>query len=276
MRGKNPVNCEADLDRILRRLIGDYMKAIYTTNTGRMVCCPWRADARVTDEKESEVPDPEEAKIEARQFVYRDLFLWSIFTNRIEMSKVILSQMETRICAALIASKVFKSYLSYASDNETKDILSSQANQFEEYANECLKSCYNYDEEKACEIAIRRINIFGGVTCLQVDRNSFPKFSSRNLFLQVAVDADDKNFVGQPCCDQLLNNIWYDKMEPFQTTISNRTGLLLSLSSLGLLGPILMNFRKDQELIEEKRVVELNINEKDEEIQQVPRENIQR
>lgn len=90
------------------------------------------------------------------------------------------------------------------------------------------------------------------------------------------MDADDKNFVGQPCCDQLLNNIWYDQMEPFQTSISNRMSLLLSLSSLGLLASLLINFRKDQELIEEKRVFQLNINEREENIPQLPKRTIQR
>ena len=155
------------------------MKPIYTRTTvgtfGRLkICCRCPQTVRVGDSRaclhadDSEVPDPEEARKEARELVFRDLFLWSILTNRIEMSKVLLSHMETRICAALIASKVFKSYLYFALDNESKDLLQSLANQYEEYANECLKSCYNYDEEKACEIAIRRINIFGGVSCLQV------------------------------------------------------------------------------------------------------------
>jgi hypothetical protein len=183
--GKSKIDSEHELDRILRKLIGDYMKPIYTRAVvgllGRLkICCGCPQTARVTDshaclcinehdENDCEVLDPEDARKEVRELVYRDLFLWSILTNRIEMSKVILSYMETRICAALIASKVFKSYLQFASDNESKDILNSQATQFEEYANECLKSCYNYDEEKACEIAIRRIDIFGGVTCLQVE-----------------------------------------------------------------------------------------------------------
>ena len=163
------MDSEEELDRILRRLIGDYMKPIYTSHLRQTISCPCRRETRVVDENESEVPDPEESKKEAQQFVYRDLFLWSILTNRIEMSKVILGHLQTRTCAALIASKVFKSYLSFASDNESKEILSSHANQFEEYAIECLKSCYTYDENKACEIAIRRLNIFGGVTCLQVN-----------------------------------------------------------------------------------------------------------
>jgi hypothetical protein len=158
------------------------MKPIYTRTVvgslGRLkICCGCPPTARVSDSRaclhgnESEVPDPEEARKEVRELVYRDLFLWSILTNRIEMSKVILSHMETRICAALIASKVLKSYLYFALDNESKDVLRLQANQFEDYANECLKSCYNFDEEKACEIAIRCIHIFGGVSCLQVESN---------------------------------------------------------------------------------------------------------
>jgi hypothetical protein len=162
------------------------MKPIYTApangGLGRLkVCCRCPQRGRVSDSRtylyednndgDSEVPDPEEARKEARELVYRDLFFWSILTNRIEMSKVILSHMETRICAALIASKVLKSYLYFALDNESKDVLRLQANQFEDYANECLKSCYNFDEEKACEIAIRCIHIFGGVSCLQVESN---------------------------------------------------------------------------------------------------------
>jgi hypothetical protein len=150
------------------------------------ICCGCPQTARVSNSQtnlqrsESEVPDPEEARKEVQEFVYRDLFLWCILTNRIEMSKVILSHMETRICASLIATKIFKSYLHFASDNESKDVLHSQAEEFEEYANECLKCCYNFDEEKACEIAIRRLNVFGGVSCLQVKIN----FKKDKIYLE--------------------------------------------------------------------------------------------
>ncbi|CAF1497211.1 unnamed protein product, partial [Rotaria sordida] len=75
--------------------------------------------------------------------------------------------------------------------------------------------------------AIRSINIFVGVTCLQV-----------------AVDADDKSFVSQPCCDQLLNNIWHDKIEPIQFTLLQHIGLLFSICTFGLLAPIFITFRK--------------------------------
>jgi len=235
----------SDLDEILRKLIGDYMRPIYGRTERK--CCGFSRLTRVGDsrmENEDEAIDPEEAKTQVRELVFRDLFLWSILTNRIEMSKVFLSHMNTRICAALIASKISKSYLSFAFDNESQDILRLQADQFEEYANECLKSCYNYDEDKACEIAIRQIHIFGDVSSVQI-----------------AVDADDKNFVGQPCCDQLLTNIWYDKIEPYQANLSNRLRLLLSISTFGLLSSILLCFRKEKYFHEEKFDQQLIINQ---------------
>lgn len=62
--------------------------------------------------------------------------------------------------------------------------------------------------------------------------------------VQVAVDADDKNFVGQPCCDQLLNNVWYDKLDPYKTTLIRRVLVLISVCSFGLLAPFLVAYRK--------------------------------
>ena len=234
-----------NLDALLRKLIGDYMKPIYVRSPHGLLdrmglCCSCQKTPRVSDSRmhldldveESRTEfgyDPEEMRKEAQEIVYRDLFIWSILTNRIEMSKVILSHMQTRICAALIASKILKSYVHYAHDNESKDVLRAQAEQFEEYACDSLKCCYNFDEETACEIAIRRIDLFGGVSCLQV-----------------AVDADDKNFVGQPCCDQLLTNIWFAKMEPSRSSTILSIPFVFSVATLGLFAPFLLAFREEK------------------------------
>lgn len=241
--GRDYLKSEHDLDQVLRMLIGDYMKPIYTRSSLSLFeqlksCCYRSQEARVADSRaglyihdDSEVPSPEDAQKEAREMLFRDLFLWAIVTHRIEIAKVLLCHMETRICALLIASKIFRSYLRFASDNESKDELASRVKEFEEYATECLKCCYNFDEEQACEIAIRRIDIYGGVSCLQV-----------------AVDADDKHFVGQPCCDQLLTNIWYDKIVAVQSGLKDRICLMLSIGTFGLLAQFLLDFRAEQKL----------------------------
>jgi hypothetical protein len=77
-------------------------------------------------------------------------------------------------------------------------------------------------------------------------------------------------FVGQPCCDQLLNNIWYDKMQPFHSNLSGRIRLLLSICTFGLLAPALVPFRNPQlafeySLNERKQNNDLMINQKEEE-----------
>ncbi len=67
----------------------------------------------------------------------------------------------------------------------------------------------------------------------------------------------------------MLNNIWYDKIEPFRTTISDRIRLGLAIGTFGLLAPVLVSFRQEQALansfFEERRQSnQLKINEKEE------------
>lgn len=86
------------------------------------------------------------------------------------------------------------------------------------------------------------------------------------FYFKVAVDADDKKFVGQPCCDQLLNNIWYDKLEPAQLSLSKRFLFLLSVLSFGLAAPFFIQYRVEKEPskydeIPQKQTYEMTVNE---------------
>ncbi|CAF4466447.1 unnamed protein product, partial [Didymodactylos carnosus] len=246
--------------------IGDYMKPIYTnSNTLTLVnrlksFCFYKSkihcdsqiqllDLPYDDEypldNDKDVLENSQNTTEILEYVYRDLFLWAILTNRVEIAKVIVSHMQNRICASLIASKVFKTFYSiYAADNDSKETVKQLADNFESYACECLKCCYNYDEEKACEIAIRRIKLFGGVSCIQI-----------------AVDADNKEFVGQPCCDQLLTNIWYDKINPIQTQMKKKLSVLFNILTFGLFAHFIVNFRVERMVKNQTIKNELIINE---------------
>ncbi|CAF1587531.1 unnamed protein product, partial [Didymodactylos carnosus] len=193
----------------LEILIGDYMNQIYNT-----------LHEQTTNPKN--INDSSEML----EYVYRDLFLWALLTHRIEMAKLFLTNMKTRICAALIVSKILKTYQSYASDNDSKGILKTEADDFESYAIECVRCCYNYDKLKACEIIIRQIKFFGSVTCLQV-----------------AIAADDKAFVHEETCHLLLTNIWFDKIDPVQTSTKEIIKIFISLLTLGMMAHSLVLFR---------------------------------
>jgi hypothetical protein len=103
-----------------------------------------------------------------QDYVMRDLFLWSILMNRIDMAKVLLSHMKYRICAALIATKILKEYQNVATHGELKDGYMKSADYFQQYAIECINQCEKNDAEQAYQIVLQRIELYGNVTCLQV------------------------------------------------------------------------------------------------------------
>lgn len=131
------------------------------------------------------------------EYIYRDLFIWCVLTYRLEMAKIFLGQMNSRICSALIASKILKSLAIYAPDKVSKEILISNAGDFETYAVEFVRCSYFYDKHQTCELIMRRVDLYGGTTCLQM-----------------AIAADDKKFIHEDSCQALLTNIWYDKLDP--------------------------------------------------------------
>src|SRR5438132_11446792 len=90
------------------------------------------------------------------------------------------------------------------------------------------------------------------------------------FYFKIGVDADNKNFVGQPCCDQLLDNIWYDNMNPFQSTFTKRIKLFLSFITFDLLAPIIVSFceaksSSDDSPNNKKRIYEMTVNQTEDE-----------
>jgi len=147
------------------------------------------------------------------EYIYRDLFIWCVLTYRLDMAKIFLSKMKTRICSALIASKILKSLASYAPDQAAKDTLFAKANDFEIHAIEFVRCSYVYDKHQACELIMRQVDLYSGVTCLQM-----------------AIAADDKKFLHEDACQALLTNIWYDKVDP----VRERNHLIINILTMGI------------------------------------------
>jgi hypothetical protein len=191
---------EKHLIILLKRLIGDIMNPIYKDQSKHGSTL-----LKLQGSTDMETIDAE--------YIYRDLFLWCVLTYRLDMAKIFLSQMKTRICSALIASKILKSLAAYAPDQAAKDTLYNKADEFETYAIEFVRCSYCYDKHQACELIIRRLDLYGGVTCLQM-----------------AIAADDKKFLHEDACQSLLTNIWYDKVDPVREI--NR--LIINILTMGI------------------------------------------
>ena len=171
---------EKDVIDLLEILVGDFMSLLYekqSNNTSKS-----RTNLR---------------KLDAAECIYRDLFLWCVLTHRLAMARIFLGQMKTRVCSALIASKILKSLSNYAPDRESKRQLRAEADEFETHAIEFVRFSYSYNKQQTCELIMRQVDLYGGVTCLQM-----------------AITADDKKFLHEDACDALLTNIWFDKVDP--------------------------------------------------------------
>ena len=175
-----------------------------------------RSTSLKTDEEtNSESPDAE--------YIYRDLFLWCVLTYRLDMAKIFLGQMKTRICSALIASKILKSLAKYAPDQDSKDTLHSKAGDFETHAIEFVRCAYFKDKYQACELIMRRVELYGGATCLQM-----------------AIAADDKKFLHEDACQALLTNIWHDKVDPSR----KQHHLVINILTLGIFQVFMSIYQK--------------------------------
>lgn len=168
------------LNNVLSRITGGYMHKLYfnTQEDEKRYRFLWGLDERNYRETTNminvhvtELPDDsndQENQQLMQDYIMRDLFLWAILMNRIEMAQVFLCYMKYRMCAALIATKILKEYYKNAIHGELKESYLKSADYFQQYAIECINQCEKNDANQACQIVLQRIELFGYVTCLQV------------------------------------------------------------------------------------------------------------
>ena len=168
----------ADLNIIFRELIGDFMHKLYY-DSAKDEYIDREHDGLILKSNKKHTGSSHDAENPltqfneelARDYIMRDLFLWAILMNYIDMAKVLLSFMKYRICPALIASKILKAYEAQTAASDKQDQYKTDATYFEQYAIDCVDYCDDIDVDKTFEIILQRNEVYGYVTCAQVDLN---------------------------------------------------------------------------------------------------------
>ncbi|CAF3447822.1 unnamed protein product [Rotaria sp. Silwood1] len=225
-----------DLNRLFRVLVGGYMKPLYydsqieeQENRMRVKHFTNIIFPMEDIEQGQLIASDTVYKQLAKDYIIRDLFLWSIVMNYMDLAKVFLAHMKDRICGALIATEILSHLRDHSSDavhGDKKTNLTYWINYFEQYAINCMDLCFKNDPNMARILAIQRVEMFGDVTCLQV-----------------CDDANSKRFASHPCCRQAENSIWYDKLHSDQFHLRYYIGQLIGLWTLGLLAPFTVRFQ---------------------------------
>lgn len=192
---------EKHLSIVLEKLVGDFMHPFYVDQSRPKLMSTKTGEENTNDEDTDS------------EYIFRDLFLWCVLTYRLDMAELFLSQMRTRICSALIASKILKSLATYAPDQAAREALTLKASTFETHAIEFVRCAYASNKHQTCELIMRRIDLYGGVTCLQM-----------------AMAADNKRFLYEDACQALLTNIWYDKLD----SVRERNRLVANMLTMGI------------------------------------------
>ena len=156
------------LNYILGQLIGDDMDEMYSRS---------KNDTSVIghiiniNKKRKKISLPKDSIIEK---TFRDLFIWAILMNYIDMAKMLLAHINHRICAALIARKILKSLRDkYAVYSDKKTECTKAMDYFENYAIDCVTLCYKHNQDRACELVLRQCEIFGNTTCISVSKKIY-------------------------------------------------------------------------------------------------------
>ncbi|CAF4244059.1 unnamed protein product, partial [Adineta steineri] len=259
--GQSAVTTIKTLDIKLNKFIGSFIEAIYSkedhTCTKRICidltnhvcsCCSSARKHRAPkknqvnsehnrdtqpqhqqiDKKDSGDNNNTENLLEKNELL-RDLFLWSVFMDMPEMTKILLVHQQSRICASLIASAIFKQYSKLSSTVDLKEKFQIQGDDFGEYAADFINDCYKYNERSACELLLRQVPLFGNITCMQI-----------------AISSENIQLVGTACFDQTLTEVWYNKLSMRNSQTSTRPLQFLSIITFGLLAPKIIPYREKE------------------------------
>ncbi|XP_040183510.1 transient receptor potential cation channel subfamily M member 4 [Rana temporaria] len=124
-----------------------------------------------------------------------DLFIWAILQNRDEMATYFWEMGTEAVSSALAASKLLIELSRLESEAEESMAMRDLAAKFEQLAIGVFNECYRNSENRAFKLLVRRSNVWGGATCLQL-----------------AYEADARNFFAQDGVQSMLTENWWGQM----------------------------------------------------------------
>ncbi|XP_038079151.1 transient receptor potential cation channel subfamily M member 2-like isoform X2 [Patiria miniata] len=162
----------------------------------------------------------------------RELFLYAILQNRVEMARMFWEEGKEAIPSALTASKILTSLAAKESHPDHSVAMKSHAASYEELALGVLNECYNDDKDLTALLLVMEQENWGKTTSLSL-----------------AKQGDNKNFIAHTGVQNLLTEIWSGKL-----SYKNNYWLLWACTFLPPLIPCIVNFREDVILKSRKSV----------------------
>ncbi|CAF1291794.1 unnamed protein product [Rotaria magnacalcarata] len=175
-------------------------------------CIPCGRSRQCQNEASSEAANtsPMEGDSEFHMDVDKELFLWSVITDRHELNLLFWARCKNKICAALVAALVYRKYAHENSDNGYRQ----KADDFEGLAVEILERFHQNDSDLCVKAIIRQIPAYGNAT-----------------WLDLAITANAKTFIAHRAVQDVLDNIWFGYIDRKQSHLTIILSTLMPLYS---------------------------------------------
>ncbi|KAM4016023.1 transient receptor potential cation channel subfamily M member 4 isoform 2-T3 [Anomaloglossus baeobatrachus] len=181
-----------EVAKVLRELMGDVCAPFYTHVLGNTKHSVNKKSFNIKNSP-SYLDERYEAKKSTTPWI--DLFIWAILQNRNEMATYFWEMGTEAVTSALAASKLLKELSRLESEAEEVLAMKDLAAKFEHLAIGVFNECYRNSENRAFKLLVRRSTVWGGATCLQL-----------------AYEADARNFFAQDGVQSMLTENWWGQM----------------------------------------------------------------
>ncbi|XP_029707113.1 transient receptor potential cation channel subfamily M member 2 isoform X3 [Takifugu rubripes] len=177
----------------VKKLLGRFTQLLYCNTAQNNFCSMSEYNLSPS---QSNVEMGSRTLIEARadetlRDVGRDFFLWAVVQNNKELAEIAWEQCNDCMSAALAANKILKKMAREESDTDEAQDMLELANHYERHATGVFSEGYKSDEVRSQTLLVHVSSRWGRTTCLQL-----------------ALEANDKDFVAHSGVQALLTKIW--------------------------------------------------------------------
>ncbi|XP_033624226.1 transient receptor potential cation channel subfamily M member-like 2 isoform X2 [Asterias rubens] len=219
-----------DVGKVIQELTMDTFKPLYLSRDFKKKLNEAREGASIGSRETLNVGAgilPIESTEKPKRDFYnpiRELFLFSILQNRDEMARMLWDEGKEALASALTASKILKSMASKEADHDQSTMMKLHAASYEEVALGVLGECYANNQDHTSLL-------------LACEQKNWGKSTNLNL----AKQAENKNFIAHSGVQKLLTEIWNGKLSD-----ENNYWLVWLCSFIPPLIPCLIRFREDE------------------------------
>ncbi|XP_069764715.1 transient receptor potential cation channel subfamily M member 4-like isoform X2 [Narcine bancroftii] len=173
--------------KVLRDLMGDFCDPIYSH---LFHLEGWR--------KRRELLYPKEESYGKKKCTnpWADLFIWAVLQRRSKMATYFWEMGGESVSSSLGACLLLREMCRLEPEAEGAQVIKEMAARFQQLAVDVFNECYRHSEKRAFQLLVFRCPVWGRSTCLQL-----------------ATEADARNFLAHDGVQAFLSQIWWGEMD---------------------------------------------------------------